>query len=615
MDHGTTNEINAVATVVSKVLPVLYPDLVFYEEGCVEFAYVDNSKFMVVSPDGSLRSSCRLDSTLMAVELKCPYYKLQTSLPPRDLLQCLAEIESLNVQSLLYLCWTQDESMVFKVERDSVFFQNAMKMAIDIYCTEKPRKPTKLPPGLKEFREELLEKCKSVEMVGQFKSVLEDTNVCNEYFDAEMKIDDLSKLLEKLSESQAWFYEIKREKASEAMVFLCCGLDRIWEKNTLRNAPVCWFPKGYSLSNETLRKVAENVHNTCHKACIHLPAESFHGQWHNLVVRSIDGKPLTILQQQKDVWHEVKKIQKYLIIKRLRIIVIDPVFIRTEIGILCTNGGIRIPSMPGKRTKLQKTVTAESEQAEASENQLLLSDVIPDKIASSVGVQEEVLVYCALDELAERDALSANINLDVWQNTLSEDINLSQGEPSDRCLSDSEHELSSDIKTLYCDEDTVNMTDKHEASEQTKRVQDATTASYKVTNNDAQNILAIFQTDSNSNKKGLWNDKDKRRVLEMLSSKSGLNSLRDVDLRIVVRYFKKTQGINVKESVQKKSKINGLSELFGYTDEGECHEKTKVQKHVRKVKSLRDLSSAVLSKSVPKQILNIVYSEYIWPDK
>ena len=71
----------------------------------------------------------------------------------------------------------------------------------------------------------------------------------------------------------------------------------------------------------------------------------------------------------------------------------------------------------------------------------------------------------------------------------------------------------------------------------------------------------------------------------------------------------------MKESVQKKSKINGLSELFGYTDEGECHEKTKVQKHVRKVKSLRDLSSAVLSKSVPKQILNIVYCEYIWPDK
>ena len=74
LDHGASNEINAVATVVTKVLPVLHPDLVFCEEGCVEINYVDNSKFMIVSPDGSLRSNPRLDSTVSAVELKCPYF-------------------------------------------------------------------------------------------------------------------------------------------------------------------------------------------------------------------------------------------------------------------------------------------------------------------------------------------------------------------------------------------------------------------------------------------------------------------------------------------------------------------------------------------------------------
>ena len=81
MDHGTANEINVVATVVTKVLPVLYPDLVFYEEGCVEITYVDNSKFMIVSPDGSLRTNSRLDSTELVVELKCPYFKIHTSFP------------------------------------------------------------------------------------------------------------------------------------------------------------------------------------------------------------------------------------------------------------------------------------------------------------------------------------------------------------------------------------------------------------------------------------------------------------------------------------------------------------------------------------------------------
>ena len=34
MDWGTTNEVNAVATVVGKILPVLEPGLKFYEEGC-----------------------------------------------------------------------------------------------------------------------------------------------------------------------------------------------------------------------------------------------------------------------------------------------------------------------------------------------------------------------------------------------------------------------------------------------------------------------------------------------------------------------------------------------------------------------------------------------------
>ena len=184
--------------------------------------------------------------------------------------------------------------MVFQVLKDSKIFQKAMKISVDIYCADRPRKPNQLPPGLKELREELLENCKNVEMIGQFKSVTETSNVFNEYHEAEMKVEDLSKLLEQINQSHTGFYEIKREKESEAMVFLCCGLDRIWEKNRLRDAPVCWFPKGYSLSNETLRKVAEKVHNECHKAGIHVPAESFDGQWHNLVVRGIDGRPLTV---------------------------------------------------------------------------------------------------------------------------------------------------------------------------------------------------------------------------------------------------------------------------------------------------------------------------------
>lgn len=41
----------------------------------------DGQPFMVVSPDGSLRSDKDLDSTVIAVEFKCPVFQLQTKFP------------------------------------------------------------------------------------------------------------------------------------------------------------------------------------------------------------------------------------------------------------------------------------------------------------------------------------------------------------------------------------------------------------------------------------------------------------------------------------------------------------------------------------------------------
>lgn len=55
MSHGTENEVNAIATFVSKVMPTYFPDYIFYEEG----AYVIKDKsipLVVVSPDGRLHN-------------------------------------------------------------------------------------------------------------------------------------------------------------------------------------------------------------------------------------------------------------------------------------------------------------------------------------------------------------------------------------------------------------------------------------------------------------------------------------------------------------------------------------------------------------------------------
>ena len=70
MDHGVKNEINCVATLVSKVLPVYFPELLFKEEGCIiEELY--GSVLFVCSPDGSCGIGGDGDPVL-AYEFKCP---------------------------------------------------------------------------------------------------------------------------------------------------------------------------------------------------------------------------------------------------------------------------------------------------------------------------------------------------------------------------------------------------------------------------------------------------------------------------------------------------------------------------------------------------------------
>lgn len=103
---------------------------------------------MVASPDGSLRRDRTLNSTEVAIKIKCPLTKVHTEIPLRYLLQCLSEIQALDARYLLYLSWTDDETTVFKVERNDDLLTKALRVAIRIYGEDKPKKPSKLTSNL-----------------------------------------------------------------------------------------------------------------------------------------------------------------------------------------------------------------------------------------------------------------------------------------------------------------------------------------------------------------------------------------------------------------------------------------------------------------------------------
>lgn len=104
------------ATMCGIIMPLLYPDLTFQEEGF----YLQDG--ILVSPDGSLRSDD--NSVKFAFEGKAPTEKTFTTslhykVPDRYITQTLFEQKVLNAEGTLYMSWTDQTCTLFKVRKHS----------------------------------------------------------------------------------------------------------------------------------------------------------------------------------------------------------------------------------------------------------------------------------------------------------------------------------------------------------------------------------------------------------------------------------------------------------------------------------------------------------------
>ncbi|XP_045199092.2 uncharacterized protein LOC123553445 [Mercenaria mercenaria] len=176
MEYGTKNEINATATLIGKILPVYEPQLVYQEEGCITFDE-NNSPFLVVSPDGSLKDKVA-GETKMAVEFKCPVKKIHTEFPVRYYLQCISEIEALDVEQLLYVCWRPDITTAFIVSRDTETFREALTLAREFLNEKFSKRPTKLDTRTKTLKEKIKKIILKVEFLGEFQSIAAGGGEC-----------------------------------------------------------------------------------------------------------------------------------------------------------------------------------------------------------------------------------------------------------------------------------------------------------------------------------------------------------------------------------------------------------------------------------------------------
>ncbi|CAG2194451.1 unnamed protein product [Mytilus edulis] len=339
MKHGTENEIHALATLHSKVMPAFFPNLTYYEEG-IHMITANNKNIIGVSPDGSIRRSENLSGVIedivYAVECKCPYssYKFNTpvyyKIPTRYICQTMLEMRSMGCQECIFLCWTEESTTVFKLRLNQRLIALIINESVDVFYSENDKPPSKLSSRAKEIKELCKDISNSSTFIGEFPSVLgtlhtneliiDQDNLPYQTFQTTtptLKKDycekEMISTLVSASTVLKEAYQLNRKKASEVIPIMLSTVDRISNPETGHAQPIGYFLRGYSLSTDVMRNIAEDFMQACFVNGIHVPVQTFDGQWINLVVRDQQGNPQTKLQLQVDVWKEVKRMPKKIL--------------------------------------------------------------------------------------------------------------------------------------------------------------------------------------------------------------------------------------------------------------------------------------------------------------
>ena len=160
MEHGRVNEINAMATLLSKILPVFHPGMKFREVGC--YLIKGSEVPILVSPDGEGVSGNRVK---LVFEFKCPtmskpyHSPVHYQVPMRYLPQVLCEMNGPDgeVDECLFISWTAQSTTVFRVLNDPelwtyVLEQLASTYQHPVYPRKKPSQAATLLEKFKDFQ-------------------------------------------------------------------------------------------------------------------------------------------------------------------------------------------------------------------------------------------------------------------------------------------------------------------------------------------------------------------------------------------------------------------------------------------------------------------------------
>ncbi|KAI8507777.1 hypothetical protein Bbelb_140170 [Branchiostoma belcheri] len=338
MEAGVENEPHAVATIVSKFLPSLYPTLEFREVGCCKLLMGNVN--IVDSPDGSAheQNSDLKSPSRFAIEIKHVTTDIPRHVRHYNILQCMAHCKALQTDSCMLFYHTKTSTALYNVGYDEQLWKMITDQVESIYGS-KGSIPKRVTPEVKCLRERVIlfrSIAEGSELVAEFRSAInvelgpyireEDSP----YYQprgtnkpATFKMSDAVNACDKAIAALKECHDLEKPYAKEVLQFLLCDTDRMWSKNQIYGCPAAYFLKGPSLCATQAHVLVDAVLRKAEEKGLHIPAISADGAFEYMVGRDSMDHPNTKLSFQKSLWKQMSSIEKRSLVKILCIQISD----------------------------------------------------------------------------------------------------------------------------------------------------------------------------------------------------------------------------------------------------------------------------------------------------
>ena len=349
-DHSTKNEVNAIATLISTVVPAYLPACyAFYKVGPAFVGCNENPKLLEVSADGILQCSLGQESCpnyhihsdrKIVVEIKSPTPQENVAetifydIPNRYVPQVQSEMKAYGCLELWLICSTAISASIIVVQFDSDLWKHLWDLTVELYTVEKPNIPTKLHESVKQLKLELASSkgrttkllCEVPTVTGEYGNITVDPNFSSRYSPAPGRIaiapdtESLSRLSENLSVNAASSFQechqVLLDPGKELLVFMITDKDRKQQKNIPYSYPVAYALKGSCMNNSHLQYMVSKVRTELQKRNIPVLCQTHDGQWHKHITENKLSMRLTKLHG-KETWNKCCALSKDKCIEKI----------------------------------------------------------------------------------------------------------------------------------------------------------------------------------------------------------------------------------------------------------------------------------------------------------